>query len=411
MKKILFSPVGNTDFKELENAPTFRIAKFVKPDKIVLYCNSQLFEQVDPFADMLKEELKEKINVQIEIIKDAENTSPDDYNYAFNKFNELISNLIGSDENELFLNAGSGTPAYKSALMYFANQMDNVKAFQAPNPMHSSENVREISNSALINAILVQKIRALVDGYDYSGAVNMLQNSKIEISEDAKKLIFGAKYILILNSQKALENFQGTIFTYDTNKPLIPYLNMLQVKILRDEYGDFARAVSPAISEVLNILLKNAGVKRDDYSILKQTGNMSKKSRVLDIDKVKSSKVFKKVFKDVLNKPDVKEKPYFYNTHLNNLLKEVSKNELHILLADDLIRFEGTIRNMAAHEMVKIDKDRIIKATRTVKWYKGRPIEENDEIYPDKLLEKMAEATDIDLNLLNRINEQILGLL
>ncbi|MDR1448074.1 MAG: hypothetical protein LBI63_03820 [Candidatus Ancillula sp.] len=405
--KVLFSPIGHQDLKSDLRGSLGQIVQKYRPEKIILYFSAELVKYTNDVMQMIVL-LKEEHNYspEVDIVPDENMINPNSYQTIFPKFREHIRKLLidldgQDDEYQLILNAASGTPAMKSALIFISTLSNkNVIATQVDDPKYNKNEDRtyEVQTKYLVDEIQIQNIKTLVQKYDYYGAYEIVEgySNKAGLDNVAVKYIRGAKFRSILDNQKGKDCFGGTDFKYDPQKgegELSEYLNILQLKIKRSEFADFTRAISPALRETLYYLIDKLGVNRNEFSKLEPNKNTSKKSRILDVEKVKNNPRLRNIFRDVLEKPN---KPYYYNAHLLNLLDEQDVDDRYYNKIKVVVNFESGVRNLAAHEIIKIDENRIIRDC-------GKS--------PQEILNIMAKLTNSELNLYDNINQEIIRLL
>lgn len=83
-------------------------------------------------------------------------------------------------------------------------------------------------------------------------------------------------------------------------------------------------------------------------------------TRVWDEKKLKGTEILEKLNQEFYRKFNYGN---IYSIHLKTLIKEFSENNRLTQLTEDLIFVEQQIRNLAAHEIVSITEDTIIKRT------------------------------------------------
>ena len=129
----------------------------------------------------------------------------------------------------------------------------------------------------------------------------------------------------------------------------------LEIKLKRSEYVEFVRGISPIIVELFWLILKsscNLGIRIEDYRGKKHKWNKKKM--------VKGDPIFDALnsgYKNAFKPGDIKA------NDLKFLILEFSEDEHLKKNVEELRKVEGSVRNLAAHEMISLNEDEIKKRT------------------------------------------------
>ena len=147
MSKILFSPVGGTDPISLQNqkdGALIQCCRKYHPDKIYLYLSKEMIELEEKdhrYTGCLKrlyKDLGEKMKCYL--IHRPKLVDVHDFDFFYHDFIAELDKLMATMENDdiLYLNVSSGTPAMKGALVGWATLTDaNVVLLQVDTPEKS----------------------------------------------------------------------------------------------------------------------------------------------------------------------------------------------------------------------------------------------------------------------------------
>lgn len=326
---------------------------------------------------------------------------------------------------EILLNISSGTPAMKNTLSIIAalsknkitalqvstpNKKENPK-FDSPEKYdlkeywkYNEDNTENFNNRCyeftqenFLARIKKETIVQLIKAYDYHAAFTLAQDMREFLTDDAFALISAAKERILLNLSgvgQALNNTDYNIFPIQTagrKREIFEYLLYLQVKQKQGNYADFIRGITPVILNILevcleskfNIDIKKYCVKTIKYkgkNYIEENGNIyDQKNKYLikdsndilrfgdlmysiSIDKLNADEEGIKI-KEILEKAfngSVEEKNYTSAQIRPILMEKTDDIELKDML-ERLRSVESNVRNIAAHQMVSVTDDWIVK--------------------------------------------------
>lgn len=139
------------------------------------------------------------------------------------------------------------------------------------------------------------------------------------------------------------------------------YLEYMQLQFSRKEYGDYFRALSPLLVDVLRLVIERnimpqlnefivPIVKENDEGVGIYRGLQWKQSRVESSDNI-INQTFHKYYGDRFNYDH-----YVSSSHLNKIIDDHTIDEEIRNLTIQIRHVEKLVRNIAAHEIVYIDE-------------------------------------------------------
>lgn len=398
MAKILFSPIGGSDpIRNYHDGSMLHICRNYLPDRVVLYLSGEMYQhhvQDNRYVYCL-EELGKKMShpFEIEVIVRDELTEVQDYEYFYTEFTKCINDIVVQmDEgDELLLNVSSGTPAMKNALIILAtlaefsfqpiqvstplkrsNYMDeNTKKYEVQEQWEFDEDnepqegdtsrCEEIKSLNLVKLLKVNLLEKHLQAYDYTAALEIARDLKNHISVKATAMIEQGNERNQLNTKRVNElakkiDYQPMPVKNQENCDLLEYVLLLQMKVRRKEYADFIRAITPVVFELFyRVLKRQCHIDIKDYCDEKKSGLR------WNLEKIKQTEV-----------GDILQKEYaatgfrggpVYSSQLKPLILHYSGSEKVNTLVTDLRHAEEKARNKAAHTIVSITNEKIVKWT------------------------------------------------
>ncbi|MDR0501156.1 MAG: hypothetical protein LBG97_07975 [Coriobacteriales bacterium] len=421
--KILFSPIGTADpITALGDGPMLHIVRHYQPDKIVLFLSPKVtaYEQDDArYTSAIKKVVAQtgqnSPDVQL-IFSNVEDVHL--YDIYIQEFSQLLSGF--SDDNpeaQILLNTTSGTPAMQQALVaidafghwrFTALQVstprkDINKKDDRENPdsydlellwecnpdneANAQNRCIEVNSVNFADLILRENVIALVSDYDYAGAERLARQMQVQ-NDEAISLINGAAARLALNQNIAASAFGGTDLAFQSGKRIAEYLWTLEVRLANEQWGDFVRALTPAISETFFAILRLA--LPDAKWLVSENGIITRK---IDRAKVEANEQLSKVLKGYLNKTNSPE-PFVYNLQLAELISEYCPQYTKQVW---FVRgFEENARNLLAHEITSIAKA-------TLEHKGGAKLSE--------ILQILFELNEVKPGMYERISKKILAVI
>lgn len=403
-KRILFSPIGGTDpISNFRDGSLLHICRIYRPDEVYIFLSKEMYEnhiKDNRYAyclDKLSELINHKIDYKIIVNKDLVNVQ--EYDVFYKLFMDIISDIKSNmqPEDVLYLNTSSGTPGMKSALFIIATMDEyNMIPLQVSTPLkkinphlevsdkeydielyweYNEDNkddfenrCKEIKSLNLLKLLKKDMIKKHISAYDYNAALVAAQslvdieNSRLEYM--LKAAVYRSK--LDSNNADKYANLSNWDNLYDikdgTYRKIFEYAMILWLKIQREELADYIRALTPIIVSLYELILKKeCGIDIEKITYEKQI----KKDNVRYWDKAKIKNKYPDII-DIFNKEYKNKFDYdkpVYSHHLVNLINGKSDDYNLKEKINQLTDVEQNIRNIAAHSMVKITDDDIIKRT------------------------------------------------
>ncbi len=427
--RVLFSPIGSADpLTDLGDGPMLHIVRNYQPQKIVLFLSPAMAKREDQDSRNKKaiELLAKELGIETPEVQ-YENSEQEDahrYDFYIDDFSEILTRL--DDENpdaEILINVSSGTPAMDQALVAFdafdqlglralqvetpakdKNQSDGSEDSSAfdleklweHNPDKGSKRKNrcvEVESVHFNDLLLRDNIRALVDDFDYTAASYLASQSR-SFPSGAKTYIDGCVARMNLDNLKAAKLFGGTEFAYDPAERLQDYLWVLEVYVLREQWADYLRAITPALYETLHTYIRN-DLKLSDDAWLKSVEN---KSTGLVEYKLDSQKILDNDrLKNVFDRGHIQNEPYASNGDFARVIDKLGpENDERVQLMQKLRKLESGARHPLAHTTCRAEKESLEKAG-------GMKLEDS--------LDALFKLNKVEPGLYKRINEAIINLM
>lgn len=434
-KRILFSPVGGTDpIKYLHDGSMLHICRHYRPDEVVLYMSKEIMEKHKKdnryvrTIELLGESIDHKFDVCV--VEKPDFVDVQKYDIYYDLFKNEIKNISDtmSSDDELIVNMASGTPAMKSALLILATlaeykfipiQVNSPKKsmneehedrtdydveanweLDSDNEPDSENRCEEVKCMNLMRLLKIDMIKKFIMKYDYSAAFELAEELQSDISDDAYTLLNIANNRLKLNTSeisKLMKDKQYDIYPIkDSNKlKLFEYACTVKIKLEKKEYADFIRSITPLIVDVLEqILLLKFNIDINESCLVK------KKIKEWDIMKLQRNGLL-----DILNEA-YKDKGGFkgglvYSDALVNIIKAKSHDEILNQKADDIVKVEHRVRNLAAHQIVSVTAEWFIEKS-------GKSADDIMNIIKYLLVQAGVGAKKDDWNTYDSMNQLII---
>lgn len=434
-KRILFSPVGGTDpIKYLHDGSMLHICRHYRPDEVVLYMSKEIMEKHKKdnryvrTIELLGESIDHKFDVCV--VEKPDFVDVQKYDIYYDLFKNEIKNISDtmSSDDELIVNMASGTPAMKSALLILATlaeykfipiQVNSPKKsmneehedrtdydveanweLDSDNEPDSENRCEEVKCMNLMRLLKIDMIKKFIMKYDYAAAFELAEELQSDISDDAYTLLNIANNRLKLNTSeisKLMKDKQYDIYPIkDSNKlKLFEYACTVKIKLEKKEYADFIRSITPLIVDVLEqILLLKFNIDINESCLVK------KKIKEWDIMKLQRNGLL-----DILNEA-YKDKGGFkgglvYSDALVNIIKAKSHDEILNQKADDIVKVEHRVRNLAAHQIVSVTAEWFIEKS-------GKSADDIMNIIKYLLVQAGVGAKKDDWNTYDSMNQLII---
>jgi len=399
-QKVLFSPLGRSDpARGNYDGGFIHILRYKKPQKAYIYMTKEIFDYAE-HDDEIYENDRYRIFANrvcpdcqiIDVSPEDKVTDPHIFGAFYSSFETILSTIHDKNPDALiYVNISSGTPAMKSALQLLCVVASNLPlyAIQVPSPEGKGSDSKPVSldydienewnnlidndnslnpqNRCIMSKDTHDEIelfarinaRKLIQNYDYNAACDVLIIVQPE-DPAATILLLAAKVRLALKQKEAAE------YAKKAGYPLLPiktggvceifeYILYLQIKVERGEITEFARGVSPVLTNLFISYLKNI------YSIdINNSCTISKDN----IRKLTEQKLKDTGFWNIYDQYyDHKFQSQFlsFGTMIPLLQELCTKNNRQSDLAaiNKLRNFEKDVRNKVSHQIIGITEDQL----------------------------------------------------
>lgn len=393
---VLFTPVGGTDPISLSNCrdgSILQICRHYRPDVVILYMSKEILEkqeQDDRYRYCLKKlaELQNR-EIQCEIIERPELTEVHDFDYFYEDFRKIISGIYEKiDKTDmLLLNISSGTPAMKSGLLVLQTMGEfPAHLIQVATPergmnehMHKGYDVellwemdednledsenrcKEVHCPSLSRLKKEEVIKKHILAYDYKAALDVADTMEKQDTAEYKQLLLMASKRLLLDfsgAKKVSQEMDIQVFPVQSSAEIkyFEYALNMEIRLKKQEYVDFVRAVTPIIVDLFEMILKKeCHFVVDQYC--RTDGHNRRKWNLETLKGTQAEECLQKEFPKGFNGGDV------YSSHLAPLILSFSDDEHLKPLIENIRRVENNLRNVAAHEIISLNDEEIIKMT------------------------------------------------
>lgn len=386
---VFFSPIGNTDPITGQHDGAFlHICRHYKPKKVYLYLSKEMYEHHNTDNRYLYslEELGKLLNhkFEYELIIRENLVDVQIFDFFYSEFEECIKKISQETDAMILLNVSSGTPAMKAALQtlavlsehkYIPVQVSTPEKKSNPSVEDKKrykkelqwecnidngtnvENRCQISSGINLRAVIQKElILKHIAVYDYNAAFSVALTIKEFVGERLINLLKAAVARVRMEHNtvdKILSNTNIKFVSVQSNyKPLIESILWLQIKVKRGDYVDFVRGITPVMTELFRLCLKNVcNVDIEKYCKKKQT---SIRPDFLDIESVKKIDVdFYNLLNQLYN--GLFNSTYISSELLCRLICHYSKDNNLTEKIKILNDIDGkSVRHIAAHTLTAI---------------------------------------------------------
>lgn len=382
-------PIGNN-----RDGPFIHILRNYRPEFVEIFLSSEM--KGNNKEDKIKEAcyrigFTPELNFQ-DLGVDT-HMEPNKFEALDDIFKKAIIALHEKHQNHnLLINLSSGTPQMQASLYLLCAILPfPVCAIQVNNPLKSANPEKsplldfdlwekqeaaakyenrcsEVKLEKVNYAITKSNVHELILQYNYSGALKvanetldpkvpqLLKLAEHRISQNVKSSdLYGlcaTEYFEILpNSRVAGAN--AIYFT------VYEYILWMDILLKREEYSNFARAISPVLTDLFSLCCKQAyNIDPNDFCERNEQN-----IRQIEKQKIRSSILINDEEKTLLIR--TLSSNFSFNgdkvLKIINVLKEKRPSQANdwVSKANSLRNFESAVRNLAAHELSTIDAEKI----------------------------------------------------
>lgn len=398
--KILFSCIGGNDpISNNHDGSILHICRYHKPDKVIMLASKEMCDlNMDKHCVSCLEKLYKLLGLdnkfKCEVIKEDNLTDPQDFDIIYPIIKESIKKIKAGmkPEDELYVNIASGTPAMKYCLQFLSALSDysftpisvntpvkgmntnktDKKAFDPEKQWADNEDNKITDNRTritkslfMLNEFYQNTLVKLIENYDYSGALTLLDTVNC-FSEETKELIEAGLQRTQLdtnNAENTLNKYGFTLPISDDRKNMVEYALSIANNLKKGRYADFIRAITPlmtdiyikALEQFCNIDIKNAVRINNGVMRWEEVKNGEDQARTQA----------KNAIFPVLNTAfNTFRYEIVYNIHLRKILESkltYGSNEKRLI--EFMGNIEERVRNIAAHQMVMFTSDDVLSRT------------------------------------------------
>lgn len=389
--KILFSPLGMTDpISNFRDGSMLHICRYYDIDKVYLYMSKEVYDHhindnryvycLEKLGDLMGKKIEHELIIRKDLVE------VQIFDYFLTEYETLLKDIHQKNPGaEIYLNVSSGSPAMKNALQQLSAMLNfKTTPIQCSTPEKKSnphkgeidkcspeeqwecnddnsdpKNRCEISENYNFIVMLKKKmIEELILKYDYIGAKALISEN-MSLTDKFKELLDAAceRYMLRFSVSNAVFRKYG--FDVAENE-ITNYLRCLDLKVKKEEYADFIRAITPLIVDLFENIL--ASDTCGNFRLKDYTAVDKKNVEKWNISKLSND------FPDIISALDSKFGGRFnggnvYSIHLVEIInKRASDNKLSDICCK-LRSIEENVRNITAHEIVSVNDKWIHKRT------------------------------------------------
>ncbi len=389
--------------KEHKDGPLLHIIRYYHPEAITLFLTSEIvaLHRQDDRYRRTAEAIQP--GIQWTVLEHPEIVQAQQFEIYDEPFRAALEDLHDRyPEHDVLVNISSGTPQMQASLYLLSATMPfPITPVQVSTPARGSnygpkgktqhfttveeelETLNETGADAagekravrlnlhnLQATILKKNIVSQLQTYDYPAAASLMESAPELFTARAQFLCTAAKLRLSLQTKDARRTAElaklPPLFSLPGHRlePLYEYILTLDILLKRGAYGDYSRAVSPAITTLIEaVAFRWLGRKKSDLCTKDSEGVYRwNRSRL----RHKDPELLQ--YLDCRFKDKFKEGPPNAASLLNVLCYCQDKgypkaNEKDLKEFKKLRRFEERVRNFAAHEITAIDAGMIRAAS------------------------------------------------
>lgn len=325
MKRILFSPLGDTDpIRDCHDGACLHILRHYQPERVVLFYTKDMENKERRDHRYTRAVHKLSPNCAIEEIFSGIVAA-----YLYEEFSKILPEAVQSvrdryPEHEILINLSSGTPQMKTVLAMLAADTERCRGIQVPSHSGKSNRKNRPASDDVDVDILLElneddeegaknrceepplsvfryhaeknRIISLIRAYEYNAALTLARSSSL-VPADAKQLLKHAAArteLLPDKARKILAEYNGQelfLFTGE-EELLIEYFLIMQLDQENDHLSNFMLRISPFLDKfLLDYVQKNVrGGRQNPKNILNLSRYIKRKdSYRLERERIKQA--------------------------------------------------------------------------------------------------------------------------
>ena len=284
MKRILFSPLGDTDpIRDCHDGACLHILRHYQPERVVLFYTKDMENKERRDHRYTRAIHKLSPNCAIEEIFSGIVAA-----YLYEEFNKILPEAVQSvrdryPEHEILINLSSGTPQMKTVLAMLAADTERCRGIQVPSHSGKSNRKNRPASDDVDVDILLElneddeegaknrceepplsvfryhaeknRIISLIRAYEYNAALTLARSSSL-VPADAKLLLKHAAArtdLLPDKARKILAEYDGQkLFLFTGEEELLmEYFLIMQIDQENDHLSNFMLRISPFLDKFL----------------------------------------------------------------------------------------------------------------------------------------------------------------
>ena len=325
MKRILFSPLGDTDpIRDCHDGACLHILRHYQPERVVLFYTKDMENKERRDHRYTRAIHKLSPNCAIEEIFSGIVAA-----YLYEEFSKILPEAVQSvrdryPEHEILINLSSGTPQMKTVLAMLAADTERCRGIQVPSHSGKSNRKNKPASDDVDVDILLEvnvddeegaknrceepplsvfryhaeknRIISLIHAYEYNAALTLARSSSL-VPADAKQLLKHAAArtdLLPDKARKILAEYNGQklfLFTGE-EELLIEYFLIMQIDQENDHLSNFMLRISPFLDKfLLDYVQKNVrGGRQNPQNILNLSRYVKRKGGyILERERIKQA--------------------------------------------------------------------------------------------------------------------------
>jgi len=325
MKRILFSPLGDTDpIRDCHDGACLHILRHYQPERVVLFYTKDMENKERRDHRYTRAIHKLSPNCAIEEIFSGIVAA-----YLYEEFSKILPEVVQSvrdryPEHEILINLSSGTPQMKTVLAMLAADTERCRGIQVPSHSGKSNRKNKPASDDVDVDILLEvnvddeegaknrceepplsvfryhaeknRIISLIHAYEYNAALTLARSSSL-VPADAKQLLKHAAArtdLLPDKARKILAEYNGQklfLFTGE-EELLIEYFLIMQIDQENDHLSNFMLRISPFLDKfLLDYVQKNVrGGRQNPQNILNLSRYVKRKGGyILERERIKQA--------------------------------------------------------------------------------------------------------------------------
>lgn len=389
---VLFSPIGRSDpVRNDFDGPFLHILRHYPVKKAVLYLTKETFALHRQDDRYLALACRVSPNTECEVCGDDTLEQAQTFEIYDAPFRAAIEKLHSENpECEVLVNISSGTPQMEASLYLLKAILSfPVRAIQVTSPAKRSNESAHMGTAGPLDpdalyaalrdndpaaenrcvevggenaqaALLRKNILALINSYDYTAALTLAESAPELFDGGFLAALRAAKQRAALEIRTASQVLSGC---FEENRPGLmegyEYILMLDTLVQREAWGDYARALSPALVELLVLALRQlVGLDIHSLCVHKTSGaEWHISPQMIDSRDPAMLAYLERGYRSGL-----RESPLNADVMLRILNYYREKKDWRKLDTRPFARlrkFEQTVRNCAAHQVTPITEQQI----------------------------------------------------